>query len=341
MHVASRVNASLLEDLQQVPVVVVPIAELTVAGSPRRSGENREHARLMAQSANPLPPILVHGPTMRVLDGLHRLRAAKLRGRKEIEARLVHGDEASSFVLAVQANTTRGLPLNLADRKAAAARILDSYPQWSDRRIASVAGLAHQTVAVLRKRPGGQDNHLDARVGRDDHRYPRDSAERREIARKLLADDSTASLREIARTARISPETVRSVRAGLLRGSAARSSPGGDPDTGSGLHAPGSPARRRRIHKDQSRQDAPSPWDALRADPAFRSTKVGRSLLRALSASRMLEDYDQYLIDHIPPHCRTWVTAAAMECALACQGFAEAIEQSQPRDGKYKILLES
>ncbi|MGH3170772.1 MAG: ParB N-terminal domain-containing protein [Trebonia sp.] len=69
-----------------MPVVRVPIAELAVAGSPRRSGENREHARLMAESGNPLPPILVHGPTMRVIDGAHRLRAAKLRGEREIEA---------------------------------------------------------------------------------------------------------------------------------------------------------------------------------------------------------------------------------------------------------------
>lgn len=325
MLVSPTSNVLSPECLQRVPVVKVPIAKLRVVDSPRRSGENREHARLMAGSGNPLPPILVHRPTMRVLDGTHRLRAAKLRGQQEIEARLIDGDEAISFVLAVQANTTHGLPLNLADRKAAATRILDSYPEWSDRKVASVAGLAHQTVAALRKRPRGQNDHLDARVGRDNHRYPSDIAERREAARKLLADDSGASLRKVARTARISPETVRRVRAELLSSNTVQPSRCGAPRANGSLHASGDPSRRQPNSKDKY-HDEHSPWDALSADPAFRSTKSGRSLLRALSASRMLQDNDQYLIDNIPPHCRTWVLAAAEECARAWQRFADAIK---------------
>jgi ParB-like chromosome segregation protein Spo0J len=51
---------------------------------------------------------------MRVIDGIHRVEAAKLRGAKEIEARLFDGDESASYVLAVQANVTHGLPLSRA-----------------------------------------------------------------------------------------------------------------------------------------------------------------------------------------------------------------------------------
>jgi hypothetical protein len=38
-------------------------------------------------------------------------------------------------------NAAHGLPLSLADRKAAARRILGSYSDWSDRSIAAIAGI--------------------------------------------------------------------------------------------------------------------------------------------------------------------------------------------------------
>lgn len=42
----------------------------------------------------------------------------------------------------MQHNTHHGLPLTRADRKAAAQRILDIHPHWSDRAIAKVTGLS-------------------------------------------------------------------------------------------------------------------------------------------------------------------------------------------------------
>jgi hypothetical protein len=137
-------------DVDQLPIGRVRLASLVTSGSPRRSGESLEHIRRLAESEAELPPIVVHRATMRVIDGMHRLRAAELRGEDEIEVRFFDGDEASSFVLAVQANITHGLPLSLADRKAAAVHIMTLYPQWSDRMVASAAGLAAKTVAASR-----------------------------------------------------------------------------------------------------------------------------------------------------------------------------------------------
>ncbi len=42
------------------------------------------HARSLAQTEADLPPIVVHRTTTRVIDGMHRLTAAGLRGEREI-----------------------------------------------------------------------------------------------------------------------------------------------------------------------------------------------------------------------------------------------------------------
>src|SRR6266536_5847535 len=104
-------------------VHVVPVDNIRVAGSPRSTGEDLEHTRMLADVSARLPPIIVHRPTMRVVDGVHRLRAAQLCGRDEIEVRFFDGSEQEAFVLAVRTNVAHGMPLSLADRKAAAARI--------------------------------------------------------------------------------------------------------------------------------------------------------------------------------------------------------------------------
>ncbi|MFD0433138.1 ParB N-terminal domain-containing protein, partial [Streptomyces chartreusis] len=100
-----------------------------------------------------MPPIIVHRDSMRVIDGLHRLRAAQLRGHSTIAVTFYDGTEADAFVLAVESNVRHGLPLSLPDRKRAAVRIIATHPQWSDRKIASVTGISPATVAP--RGPGG------------------------------------------------------------------------------------------------------------------------------------------------------------------------------------------
>jgi len=121
----------------------------------------------------------------------------------EVIRAVADGDKASLFVLAVEANVRHGLPLSAADRKAAASRIISCYPQWSDRLIASVTGIAAKTVAAIRQCPAGDGQHLDARSGRDGRVRPRDSAGCRTRAGNLMAGNPGASLRDIARQAGI------------------------------------------------------------------------------------------------------------------------------------------
>ncbi|MFD1047646.1 ParB/RepB/Spo0J family partition protein, partial [Kibdelosporangium lantanae] len=104
---------------------LVPIDSLLPANSPRLAGESIEHAQVLAASAADLPPIVVQRGTMRVIDGMHRLRAARMRGQNEILVRFYDGDDDEAFIVAVRTNVTHGLPLSQADRTAAAARIIE------------------------------------------------------------------------------------------------------------------------------------------------------------------------------------------------------------------------
>jgi hypothetical protein len=78
---------TLERQFDSVPVMTVAIGSLRGADSPRLSGESLRHTRLLAHSDALLPPIIVHRETMRVIDGMHRVRAALLRGEQEIQVR--------------------------------------------------------------------------------------------------------------------------------------------------------------------------------------------------------------------------------------------------------------
>lgn len=317
-------------DVERLPVRRVRLTDLAGSDSPRRAGESLEHIRRLAESEVQLPPIVVHRPTMRVIDGMHRLRAAELRGLPEIEVRFFDGDEASSFVLAVAANIQHGLPLSLADRKAAAARIMALYPQWSDRMVASATGLAAKTVASARARLTGDKQQLDVRVGRDGRARPVNGAERRQVAARLIAENPDASLRDIARWAGLSPETVRGVRARQERGgpgSAGQSAPA--EVSGRGTRTKAGAAHRGDCEPGGS--DGSAALRALRGDPAFRSTESGRSMLRMLATVLVIEERGEQFVHEAPAHCLSRIADAAQACASGWQGLAELAERAQRR----------
>jgi hypothetical protein len=166
----------------------VPVSALLPADSSRVAGENTDHARLLAGVKVPLPPIVVHRPSMRVIDGMHRLQAARMRGDEVISVLFFEGQEADVFVLAVELNQAHGLPLSRADRRAAAQRIIESHPEWSDRRIAEATGLAAATVGSIRRCSTVQTEQSNARggrVGRDGRVRPSDGGEGRRRAGEL------------------------------------------------------------------------------------------------------------------------------------------------------------
>ncbi|MFL6144180.1 MAG: streptomycin biosynthesis protein [Labedaea sp.] len=266
------------------------------------------------------PPIVVHRATMRVVDGMHRVRAAMLRGDDEIAVRFFDGAAADAFVLAVRMNVQRrGLPLSLGDRRGAATRILGSHGQWSDRAIASVTGLSHKTVGAIRRRSTGEFAQLSGRVGLDGRIRPVDGDQRRREVGELLVRLPDASLREIARVAGVAPATVRDVRAGLRPGDGpAPPVPHGG--SGAGLRGRGPP-------------DTILP--TLMGDPSLRLSAPGHVLLRLLVASTVVSRRRAWLIGGIPPHCAAHVAAAARGCARVWLDLAGQIEARYPPEANH------
>jgi len=297
------------------PSVSVPIDSLTVADSPRTGGERTEHVRLLAETAEELPPILVHRRSMRVIDGMHRLRAAQQRGDRSVPVRFFEGDESLVFVAAVHANVSHGLPLSLADREAAAARILDMHGHWSNRVIAVVTGLAPNTVEVIRRRSARERDGQPHRLGRDGRVRPLSTESGRRRASEVIRDRPDASLRDIARLAGISVGTARDVRRRVAMGE--------DP-VPTGRHRDGTtalePAGSER--DDAARQrDRPPARDSetilgiLRRDPSLRYTESGRRLLRWLDVRTIGPQGWQSMLGDVPPHCSFLVAELAEACA--------------------------
>ncbi|MFH8407409.1 ParB N-terminal domain-containing protein [Streptomyces sp. NPDC018019] len=314
-------------------VVEVEIDSLSVAGSPRISGEDLEHIEMLAVAQVPLPPIIAHRATMRVIDGVHRLRAAQRRGDDKIAVRFFDGDEADAFVLAVESNITHGLPLSMADRKSAAERIIRSHPLWSDRMIASVTGIAPGTVAEIRRRVSGAAAAGRGRIGQDGRFRPLNGAEGRRLAGNLIAENPGLSLRQIARASGISPETARDVRNRLRRGEEpllkgrsrpARTSREQEPTGHSGPRDGDAAAASARMPV----QDRTVVVRRLKVDPALRFSETGRTLLRLLSIHTIsAEEWDD-IMANIPPHCSGIIAQLARECADIWADFAQRAERN-------------
>src|SRR5580700_1549271 len=134
------------------PARPVGLDLLEPADSPRLDGLNAEHVRALAEAEGEFSPILVQRSTRRVIDGMHRLAAARQKGQPCIRVEFFDCTDEDAFVLAVAANATQGLPLSGADRRAAAVRIMRHRPEASDRLIAELTGLTPKAVGGIRRR---------------------------------------------------------------------------------------------------------------------------------------------------------------------------------------------
>jgi hypothetical protein len=176
-----------------------------------------DHVRALTAVISRVPPILVHRGTGLVLDGQMRVLAARAAGLGALPVEWVD-DEVTGWLRAIASNSTHGLPLTNRQRAAAARRVLELHPEWSNRRIAESCGVDEATVRRARphlERPGAALPHLDARRSRDGSRHPVDSRGRREAAQRALAANPNLSNAEVARRVGLSPTTVAAVRRAL------------------------------------------------------------------------------------------------------------------------------
>ncbi|MFB9451992.1 ParB N-terminal domain-containing protein [Dactylosporangium vinaceum] len=303
----------------------VPTSLLLPADSPRLSGEDEEHARMLAELEVPLPPIIVHRSTMRVIDGMHRLRAAALRGDETIEVRFFDGTDSAAFLLAVQSNIEHGRPLSPADRHAAAERIVATHSSWSDRAIAAAAGLGTRTVAEIRRQladatrgPGAPR----ARQGRDGRWRPINPADGRHKAENILRAEPSTSMREVARRAGISPATALDVR-NRLRAGADPVQPGRPGDRPAAQAEPPLPQPAERALDDEFE----AMLRGLANDPSLRFSESGRDIVRWMLTRLVRPSEWQDLADIVPSHCRYILVTIASQCADEWRHFADTLEQ--------------
>jgi ParB-like chromosome segregation protein Spo0J len=309
--------------------VILPISSLSPADSPRVMGEDADHVQGLAEVVSGLPPILVHRQTMRIVDGMHRVRAAIQRGQDVIAARFFDGTEIEAFVLSVKENSAHGLPLSLADRKAATERIVALHPEWSDRSIATVVGLAPTTVGAIRRRCTDGNGHVASRIGRDGRVRPIDGADRRRRVSELIAARPNASLRQIARAANVSVGTAHAVRKSMFATGGNPAGPSRDVPERDRLRATSvarGPARNTRAETEHI------VWSLLRqqlrSDPSLRYTESGRKLLRWLDSRAISAEDWPAVAELIPAHWKNSVAHLAYRFSKEWHDFAKALERS-------------
>jgi ParB-like chromosome segregation protein Spo0J len=307
---------------------MVPIAALLPADTPRLSGVDEQHVRVLADTEGTLPPILVHRPTMRVIDGMHRLHAALLKHQDEIEARFFHGTDEQAFLLAVEENATHGLPLSAAERRAAACRIIAAEPELSDRAVSAATGLSARSIATLRRRSTADIPQLNTRIGADGRRRPLNGSAGRLRAARIIVGHPSASLREIARAADVSIGTAHDVRTRVRRGE--NPLPPGQPAPAPTRVSP-PPARPIPPPSRTETRDSRTILQSLMNDPSLRYTNNGRDLLRWLRTHTITADTWPDLVEAVPPHCSEIVAELAHQCATTWGQFAQALRSPVPK----------
>ncbi len=315
---------------------IVAISSLLPADSPRLLGIDEEHIHRLAEMETTLPPILVHRDTMRVIDGMHRLRAAMMTGKREIQVEFFDGSEEEAFIQAVRANIVHGLPLTLADRRAAASRILSTHAHLSDRAIGAYTGLSDKTVSAIRVRSTSEITQLSSRVGADGRVRPLNSQEGRRRAAEVIAARPTASLREVAATAGISVGTAHDVRQRMRRGENPIRNVDSNihrHDTQRTLSPAGEPTRLGQVDKRKTRPaenkediDTQAILQSLAKDPALKQTDAGRELLRWLHTHVVSTgDWDR-LLGAVPPYRLKSLATLALLCGDVWHQFAHELE---------------
>ena len=270
---------------------------------------------------------IVDRSTMQVIDGMHRLQAARVSGRTTIEVTYFDGSALDCLLAAVEANIRHGLPLTLADRRESAKRILADHPEWSDRAIAAKVGLSGKTVGALRRSSADPAVRSAVRIGLDGKVRAVDPDDGRRRAADVLSRYPDASLRQISGLARVSAETARDVRDRLRhegdpvpcddasdRGGAgdefggARITAVHPVSTGLDQRAPARVQSTRQRPSEVRAIDLEVVLDSLKRDPTLRYNDEGRMMIRWLEA-RVLRHEEADLVERVPPHQATRVAA--------------------------------
>ncbi|MFH8612588.1 ParB/RepB/Spo0J family partition protein [Streptomyces sp. NPDC018029] len=336
------------QNIENTPEQELPVHALSPGLHLRQGGINAAYLQLLVEASgrSQLPPVLVQKDGWRIIDGLHRLEAAKLCGDHSIKARLIDCSDAEALVIAMKANSAHGLPLSKADRIGGAERVLRAHPEWSDRAIASVTGLSAKTIAALRERsalatpPGGQ------RLGLDGKLRSVTAGEGRRRAAAYIHAHPDATLREVARETEVSLGTVHDVSARLRRGVSPERN--GLRGTGARLtlhpadravetpaagHAQAPAAEDPPPRRTGAPADEPPVWETVAAkvanDPCIRYTAGGKEFLQWMAQHAGDPDGWRELVGAVPPHWVGVIAPIAESVSKEWSLFAERLRGRQ------------
>jgi hypothetical protein len=275
---------------------------------------------------------------MKVIDGMHRLRACRLNEQKSVEVILVDASDEDAFVVAVESNTKHGLPLSRSDREAATHRILRSHPAWSDRAIATVTGLSAGTVATIRKRSTAKTEQSNSRIGRDGRVRPVNGLAGRRRAAEVVTACPNASLRQIAKEAGVSVGTARSVRRTILRqdptpiGPVVVAARPRDAETSRPAEDSGRPPSHRTAKKVGWDWESTKPL--LADDPSVRYSEQGRGLVKWFDRHATEIREWRAFADAVPAHWAAQLAHLARQYAREWELLAGRLEGRRTATGK-------
>lgn len=293
--------------------VVFALSALPVGHRWRVRGIDEAHVTTLAASYGSLPPVVLARSDLTVVDGAHRIAAARRLGMHAIVAELFDGDVLDAFGEFVSRNATHGLALTPDDRSCGVLGVLAVEPAWSDRRVAQLCGVSPKQVARLRRVASPSCAGAgEKRIGRDGRARPVDPIAVRDRIVDALHDEPRASLRTIAQRLGVSPETVRRVRQRMVA-AGADGLPGSDADPGE---------RWRRVEPNVARASGGALWCS---DNAFESTPDGLSFVAWFESTAVSTDRPP--VDDVPLS-RVYVVAdEARRRARFWSDFADSLEQ--------------
>jgi hypothetical protein len=185
-----------------------------------------EYAEALRDGAIFPPVVVFHDGTFWWLaDGFHRYHAHRQAGVEKIEADVRVGTLRDAILFALGANTEHGLRRTNADKRRAVETMLtnevvakdDGGNPWSDREVARLCRVHHDTVGRIRTELSGGIRHIDTTsraVKRGDQTYVQNTARirrsnraRRNLVRtphgefdprRLHAEDGPVPMRSIS-----------------------------------------------------------------------------------------------------------------------------------------------
>ena len=190
------------------------------------------------------PPLLVirRGERQVVIDGHHRLAAARRAGLPTIAVQIVDADPREAILMALAANGRHGLPLTSADRRKVALRMLadPEWSAWSDSEIARRCGASAMSVGRWRGRRSATSTPARRTRKYRDGRGTERTMNTTELGRKGPGAKARAQRNaagEPARTGEGTPQRNDSADSGVDCPTSEKSSSSGAPTQGSNCAA--------------------------------------------------------------------------------------------------------